>query len=55
MKALFKTLFGSTRTVAVGALALALAILVLRSPAPFLAGIILPVCLLCGAFHLARH
>ncbi len=53
MKALFKTLFGSPRTVLVGGGALLLALAVLQSPLPVLAGIALPCCLLAGALYLA--
>lgn len=55
MKALFKTLFGSSRTIAAGAVALALAVIALHSPMPALAGLVLPVALLAGAGYLTRH
>jgi hypothetical protein len=55
MKALLKTLFGSFRTVAVGAAALALATIALHGPMPVLAGLIFPAVLLGGAGYLARH
>jgi hypothetical protein len=55
MKPLFKTLFGSTRTISAGLLALAVAVIALHSAEPWFAGIILPVCLLGGAFHLAKQ
>jgi hypothetical protein len=53
MKALFKTLFGSARTIAAAAAAVALAVLALHSPVPALAGAVLPVAMLAGAAFLA--
>lgn len=55
MKALFKTLLGSPRTIAVGVIAVGLAIIALHGPIPVLAGFILPVILLAGAGYLAKH
>lgn len=55
MNALFKTLFGSLRTLAVAGLSLLLALLALHSPIPALAGLVLPVALLASAYHLALH
>lgn len=55
MKALFKTLFGSARTIAAASAAVFLAALALHGPAPALAGAVLPVALLAGAAYLARH
>ena len=53
MKALFKTLFGSARTIAAAAGAVFLAGLALHGPAPALAGAVLPAALLAGAAYLA--
>ena len=55
MQALFKTLFGSVRTIAVGALSLGVAFALLHGPLPVLAGVVLPIGLLLGAGYLARH
>ncbi|NNM57521.1 hypothetical protein [Acidocella sp.] len=55
MRALFKTLFGSARTIGAAAAAAGLAVLALHGPAPALAGAVLPVALLAGAAYLARH
>lgn len=55
MNALFKTLFGSPRTIAVGGIAVGLAAAALHSPVHALAGFILPAALLAGAGYLARH
>ena len=53
MKALYKTLFGSARTVAAAAGAVVLAGLALHGPVPALAGAVLPAALLAGAAYLA--
>ncbi len=53
MRALFKTLFGSARTISAAAVAVVLAGLALHGPAPVLAGAVLPVALLAGAAYLA--
>ena len=55
MMALFKTLFGSARTIAAAAAAVILADLALHGPVPALAGAVLPVAMLAGAAYLARH
>ncbi len=55
MQALFKTLFGGTRTILVGAAALVVGFLLLHSPVPVLAGVAVPIGLLAGAGYLARY
>ncbi|GLR65751.1 hypothetical protein GCM10010909_04290 [Acidocella aquatica] len=55
MKALFKTLFGSARTIAVAAGAVFLAVLALHGPVPGLAGAVFPAAMLAGAAYLARY
>jgi len=55
MQALFKTLFGSTRTISVGAGAVVAGYVLLHSPIPVLAGVAMPIGLLAGAGYLARH
>ncbi len=55
MRALFKTLFGSTRTLLAAAAALAAGFIALHSPMPALAGLIFPIALCAAAAYLARH
>jgi len=55
VKALFKTLFGSWRTIGAGGVAVALGVLALHGPMPVLAGLVMPVVLLGGAAYLARY
>lgn len=55
MQGFIKTLFGDKRTLAVTAASVLVALVVLHSPASLVAGVVLPLCLLAAAAHLARH
>ena len=54
MKALFKTLFGDRRNIAVVAVAFAVSFALLHSPLAGFAGFVLPALLLAGCAYLAR-
>jgi len=55
MRGFIKTLFGDKRNFFAAAICILLAVILLHTPAAPLAGIALPVLLLCGAAYLAKH
>jgi hypothetical protein len=55
MQGFIKTLFGDKYTLGVAVGCIVIAAALLHSPAAIFAGLVLPVCLLCGAAYLARR
>jgi hypothetical protein len=55
MRGFLKTLFGNRANVLTAGSCILLAVIILHTPAAPLAGLALPVLLLCGAGYLARH
>lgn len=55
MQGFIKTLFGDRRTFLIAAISVIAALAVLHTQFAPLAGLLLPVLLLCGANHLAKH
>lgn len=54
MQGFFKTLFGTKHTLAVVLFSVVFTAIVLRSPMPGAAGLVLPLSLLAGAAYLAK-
>jgi len=55
MRGFIKTLFGDARNFCTAAICVAIAALLLHTPAGAIAGLALPAALLIGAAYLAKH